>query len=299
MFVPKALENGSGRRSPAGIVRCGMQLSQNRTLLDAVVRCPPLSASPANVLPSDTPMTHGGALTVQPGPLPLRGWLLLLSLLGCGHTEPFTPTPPGTDQPFEIGPPARLTLNPGPDRGAAWLPDGSGILYSTQQLERPDNDVCLALIPPTGGSQRQLSCDLTPTGADTSGAIESPAPTPDGRVAFVAFRYPINAITPRTMAISIGSQANPTARSGLQPLPYTLPSGTLHSGASQLRWLSPDILLYLGERVDYKHSCDTCSSWDTLNNGIDVVSIDLRVPGSTPQRIPGTENASGVSAGAS
>ncbi len=258
----------------------------------------PPSASPCERPPFDTPMTHGGALTVRPGPFSPRAWLLLLSLLGCGHTEPFSPTPPGTDQPFEIGPPARLTLNPGPDRGAAWLPDGSGILYSTQQPERRDNDVCLALIPPSGGSQRQLSCDLTPTGADTTEAIEFPAPTADGRVAFVAFGSPINAITPRSMAISIGSRANPADRTRLQPVPYTLPSGALHSGASQLRWLSPEILLYLGERVDYKHTCDTCSSWDTLNTGIDVVSIDVRVPGSTPQPIPGTENASGVSAGA-
>ena len=277
----------------------GFGFPKSEHLSDGVCDAARYRRPPANLLPSDTPMTHGGALTVQPGPLPLRAWLLLLSLLGCGHTDPFTPTPPGTDQPFEIGPPARLTLNPGPDRGAAWLPDGSGILYSTQQLERPDNDVCLALIPPTGGSQRQLSCDLTPIGADTTEAIESPAPTSDGRVAFVAFSSPINAITPRTITISIGSQADPAARTSLHPLPYTLPSGTLHSGASQLRWLSPDTLLYLGERVDYKHTCDTCSEWDTLPTGIDVVSIDVGAPGSTPQRIPGTENASGVSAGAS
>ena len=81
----------------------------------------------------------------QPGRL--RAWLLLLASVGCGHTEPFSTNPPGTDAPFDAGPPARLTLNQGPDRGAAWLPDGSGILYSSQQLGRRDHDVCLALIP--------------------------------------------------------------------------------------------------------------------------------------------------------
>jgi hypothetical protein len=236
---------------------------------------------------------------VQSDLVPPRAWLLLLSLLGCGHTEPFSPTPTNTEQPFDVGPPARLTLNPGPDRGAAWLPDGSGILYSAQQLERRDNDVCLALIPPGGGSQRQLSCDLAPTGADTTEAIEAPAPAADGRLAFVTLGSPINAITPRSMAISISAHLDPPAPAQLQPLPYTLPSGTLHSGASQLRWLSPDVLLYLGERVDYHHSCDTCSEWDTIATGIDVVALDLREPGSTPQPIPGTENASGVSVGAS
>lgn len=229
----------------------------------------------------------------------LRVSLVLLPLLGCGHTEPFGSVPTGTDRPFDVGPPARLTLNEGPDRSAAWLPDGSGILYSAQQLGRRDRDVCLAHIPPDGGSQRQLTCDLTPTGGDSTDAVESPAPAADGRLAFVAVGSRIGAITPGSATISVSSLLDPTAHTRLQPLPYTLPSGPLHSGASQLRWLGPDLLVYLGERVDYQHTCDTCSEWDTTITGVDVVSLDVRQPGSTPQRIPGTENASGVSVGAS
>lgn len=242
-------------------------------------------------------MTHRHALAVRPDPQRLRALLLLLPLLGCGHTEPFGTPPTGTDQPFDALPPVRLTLNLGPDRGAAWLPDGSGILYSAQQLGRRDHDVCLALIPPGGGSQRQLTCDLTPTGADSTDAVESPAPALDGRLAFVAVGSRIQAIPAGSVTISVSSLLNPGTHTRLRPLPYTLPDGTLHSGASQLRWLNPDVLLYLGERVDYRHPCDTCSEWDTLTTGIDVVSLDLRQPGSTPQRIPGTENASGVSVG--
>jgi hypothetical protein len=236
---------------------------------------------------------------VQPEPGRTRTWLLLLASLGCGHTEPFSTSPPATDLPFDAGPPARLTLNQGPDRGAAWLPDGSGILYSAQQLGSGDNDVCLALIPATGGSQRQLTCDLSPTGADSADAIESPAPTADGRVAFVARASRIRAITPENTSISIGPLANPAARSRVQVIPYTIPGGPLHSSASQLRWLTPDLLVYLGERVDYQHTCDTCAEWDTTVSGVDVVSLNVGQPGTTPQRIPGTENASGVSAGAS
>jgi hypothetical protein len=223
--------------------------------------------------------------------------LLLLPLLGCGHTEPFGAPPTGTDRPFDALPPVRLTLNLGPDRGAAWLPDGSGIVYSAQQLGRRDNDVCLALMPPGGGSQRHLSCDLSPTGADSTEAVESPAPGPDGRLAFVAVGSRIGVITPGSVAISVASLLNPDTRTRLQPLPYTLPDGALHSGASQLRWLSQDVLLYLAERVNYTHTCVSCSEWDTLTTGADVVSLDVSQPGSVPQRIPGTENASGVSVG--
>src|SRR5687768_11980632 len=118
--------------------------------------------------PSDTLMTHRDPLVVHRGPRKLPALFVLLPLLGCGHTEPFGSPPTGTEQPFDVGPPARLTLNGGPDRGAAWLPDGSGIVYSAQQLGRRDNDVCLAVIPPGGGSQRQLTCDLTPTSGDST-----------------------------------------------------------------------------------------------------------------------------------
>ena len=139
-------------------------------------------------------------------------------------------------------------MNQGPDRGAAWLPEGSGILYSSQQLGRRDNDVCLALIPATGGSQRHLTCDLSPTGADSADAIESPAPTPDGRLAFVARASRIEAITPENISIAVGSLRNPSDRTRVQIIPCPLPGGPLHSGASQLRWLAPDLCFTLPGR---------------------------------------------------
>ena len=101
--------------------------------------------------------------------LALAGGALLA--LACGHTDQFGAPPYGTTQPFDPTPPVRLTMNEAADRGASWLPDGSGILYSAQQLGRADADVCLAELPPGGGSQRRLVCDLTRLGVDTSNAI--------------------------------------------------------------------------------------------------------------------------------
>jgi hypothetical protein len=221
----------------------------------------------------------------------------LLPLLGCGHTEPFASAPPGNDQPFDPSPPVRLTLNVGPDRAPAWLPDGSGIIYAAQQLGRRDHDVCVAVIPPRGGTQRQLTCDLSAGLSESTDAIEAPAPAPDGRLAFVSVSSRINSISPNDAAISLGSLANPTARIRLQPVPYTAPGGPVHSGVSQLRWLGANRLVYLGERLDYHPRCASCVEWDTTTTGLDVVSLDIGQPGSTPQRIPGTENASGLSVG--
>ncbi len=122
---------------------------------------------------------------------------LLLIVSGCGHTDPFTSPPYGTDSPFDPAPPVRLTLNPLADRGGAWVPDGSGILYSAQQIGRTDHDVCLALLSPTGGRQQALTCDLTVAGVDSTNAIESrrarrrrPARVRGGKLANRCHRHP-------------------------------------------------------------------------------------------------------------
>ena len=101
----------------------------------------------------DTPMTQ--AVVPRQHRSSRRGLLLaILGLAGCGHTEPFTPGDFDTDVPFNPTPPIQLTLNRGPDRQAAWLPDGSALLYSTQLEGTRDHDVCLALLPPReGGSE--------------------------------------------------------------------------------------------------------------------------------------------------
>jgi hypothetical protein len=244
-------------------------------------------------------MTQPASPAVPQEPPKLLTPLVLLLLLGCGHTEPFGSPPSGNDGPFDPTPPVRLTLNRGPDRGAAWLPDGSGIVYSAQQLGRIDHDVCLALMPSGGGTQRQLTCNLTPTGGDSTDAVEAPAPGSDRRLAFVAVGSPIDAIAATGTAIVLGSVTDPANRTRLQLLPYTIPGEGLHSGASQLRWLSSSRLMYLAERVDYHLHCERCVEWDTLTTGVDIAWLDVSQPGALPRTIPGTDFASGVSAGAS
>src|SRR5918998_2079426 len=106
--------------------------------------------------------------------------LAFAATLGCGHTEPFGSPSVERDQPFDPSPPVRLTLNRGPDRSPAWLADGSGFLYSTQLVGTPESDVCLGHLPATGGSQRRLTCALTPNSVNLRDAFESAAPGSDG-----------------------------------------------------------------------------------------------------------------------
>ena len=238
-------------------------------------------------------MTHRRAAAVRRDPLKLLNPPALLLLLGCGHTEPFGSPPIGGDQPFDATPPVRLTLNQGPDRGAAWLPDGSGVFYSGQQLGRRDQEVCLALLPPGGGRQRQVTCDLTVQGADQRDALESAAPGADGRLGFVTALSTIGAISPLDQGIALASAADPRGYRVLRSLPYTIPGERFHSGASQLQWWGEHRLLYLGEQVTFPRDCLGCPV-DTLRSGLDATWLSVDEVDAVPHRIPGTEYASGV-----
>lgn len=223
--------------------------------------------------------------------------LAILSLAGCAHTEPFTPGNFDTDAPFNPTPPIQLTLNRGPDRHAAWLPDGSALLYSTQLEGTRDHDVCLALLPPTGGRQRSLSCTLSPLADQRTESLESGAAASDGRLAFIAASNAIGALVPAVQELSLATLADPALRTSLLAIPYTISGRPAHSGISQLRWLGPSRLVYLGEAVNVYSPCKDCEK-DTLRSGVDGVWLDLAV-GATPQAIAGTGNASGVSPGSS
>jgi hypothetical protein len=243
-------------------------------------------------------MTHPGVLPTSRARRRSTALLGLGWLLGCGHGEPFGNRSFESDQPFNSSPPIQLTLNRGPDRRAAWLPDGSAILYSTQLVGRSDDDVCLAQLPPGGGRQRALTCDLSPTGAQLTEALESAAPFDDGRLAFVAASSPLGARTPVQHALAIGRLSDPASRSEVVVLPYTIPGRRLHGGISQVGWLGTDRLVYLGEAVNVIRPCVFCQL-DTLRSGLDAVWVSLDNGAATMHVIPGSDNASGVSPGSS
>jgi hypothetical protein len=222
--------------------------------------------------------------------------LALCSLAGCGHSEPFGSRTFETDQPFDPTPPVQLTLNRGPDRRAAWVPDGLAIVYSTQRPGTRDNDICLAVLPATGGRQRSLTCDLSPTGVNLTEAIESAAPSADGRLAFFAATSPIGARVPDRQGLAVGSLIDPATRTTLLEIPYTISGRRTHSGVSQVRWLGPARLLYLAEAVNVMTPCQFCEM-DTLRSGIEAVWLTVDGAGGAPQPIAGTDNASSVAPG--
>ena len=221
----------------------------------------------------------------------------VLFALACGHSDPFTTPPYGTDQPFDPTPPVRLTLNQASDRAPAWLPDGSGILYSAAQSGRADADVCLALLPAGGGTQLQFVCDLSPRGGDSTNAIESPAVSSSGRLAFVKRGSAIDAIGPTHEAITVGTLSDVAGAGEVQPVPYTIPGEARHHVVTVLRWVGDDRLAFVGGTVVYRPPCQGCVL-DTLATGLKVAVLDLSAATPAPVAVPATDYASGVSGGA-
>ena len=239
---------------------------------------------------------------VIPSPKDLRCLALAggaLVALACGHTDPFSVPPYGTNQPFDPTPPVRLTLNVGADRSPSWLPDGSGIVYSTQQLGRPDADVCLAQLPAGGGTQVRLVCDLSRLGADTNNAIQTPAPSADGRLAFLKASSSIGGTNPSAEALSVAPTLDAANAAEVQRVPFFVPGeAQQHTGVQALRWLTPDRLVFVGGLAIVRQLCKQCTV-DTVVTGLKVDLLDLAQPGSAPVALPGTDFASGVSSGGS
>ena len=215
--------------------------------------------------------------------------------LGCGHTEPFTTPPTGSEQPFDATPPVRLTYNTAADRWPGWLTDGSAFLYSAQQADRADGDVCLAVMPRGGGSQRDLWCDI-PAGAERRDALQSAAPAPDGRLAYVSVTGTIAGVNPIAEGIALASGLDPRDAPIVRSFPVTPPGGVAEGTAEHLRWLDATRLVYVGQQFRTNQECPTCPL-DTVRVGLEVSLLDLSAPGSTPTALPGTGAASGAATG--
>lgn len=222
---------------------------------------------------------------------------LALVLAACGHEGPLTPGAYSPHQPAGVGPVVRLTFNPGVDLGPSWLPDGSGILYTIERIDRNDLDRCLALLPAAGGTIEREICDALPSADDSVNAYTAAAVSSDGRLAYVRASAPLAVgwpKTPRTQELVVAPWDQPGVARVLRTIPYPGPSGRVHQAISQVSWLGGNALVFIGQKVDYPALCNSCSLVDTLATGLEVVLLDFS--GQTPvlTMLPGTDQASSV-----
>jgi Tol biopolymer transport system component len=227
--------------------------------------------------------------------------LVALVALGCNHSDAFTPEDHSSDQPLFPGSPTRLTFNTLTDLHASWLPDGSGILYAFQVPGRSDRDHCLGLIPAGGGTRQFEICNPMPETNDTIDVYRTSAASADGRVAYNLFRARSTVHTPQlSSTLELASLSQPLQANVLQSIPYTLPTGQMHTGASHLSWLDDTRLVYVGQQVFYIRTPAGTIGFapDTLTTGRDIVLAELNGSGAALTAVPGTDLASSVTPGA-
>ena len=217
-----------------------------------------------------------------------------LAALACEHSAAFSPADQGTATPYAPGSPAQSTFSVGDDRTASWLPDGSAIIYSSEQLDRRDHDRCFQFLPPSGGRVTRRACNLQPISLDDStDRYEAPAVSPAGDLIYTLARSWIGLQKGPRQALVLGTLAQPFAGAReLTPIPYFASSGRTHSSVTEISWAGPGRVVYLGQMLFYEGSTFYP---DTFYTGLDVVVGDLTSTGITLTALPGTDYASGVS----
>lgn len=126
---------------------------------------------------------------------------VVVGCLACDHSTPFAVDPPAPAGPWTDRPPIRLTFNPAEDRDPAAT--DSFIVFSRLELGRADRDRCLAFLPIDGGTLLRETC---PGGARPDNQLDAwlqPAPTSDGRIAFVHQTSSILSLSPGVREIAI------------------------------------------------------------------------------------------------
>jgi hypothetical protein len=222
--------------------------------------------------------------------------MALLVVAACAHSETATVEPP-ENPPFGDGSyPRRLTLNEVDDRHPQWLPDGSGIIYSTERADQQrDRDRCVALLPPEGGTQRWRSCQTDGRYLDTTDVWEWPSVGPDGDVIFIRTTGWINTRKTGFPSIALADGWDLQGARKVRSLPFITETGKQQVLGWTFRWLDSDDLVYLGVLEFFQGSTFFP---DTFFTGQEVMHLHLESDGTpTFTVVPGTAWASSVAVG--
>ena len=231
-------------------------------------------------------------------PLRWRATALLL-LAACAHEAPPEPVIGVLDSLPALPPPVRLTLNSGSDEAPSYTPDGRGVWYSWERLDRSDHDFCLGLLPLTGGTRQREVCHTAATAnPDSVNRYLWAAPHPDGRrVAW--FRLSAGRGSPLSFPFAGEVVVAPLADEGasapvtwVHQFPYLVAPGHYHQQPERLQWLNDSTLVYLAVLIAVEFGQGLPQ--DTLHSGVEIGTLTLASDGVHPGYIPGTTGASGL-----
>ncbi len=175
---------------------------------------------------------------------------LLLLLLACSHSQPFTAADPGTDQPWDPGPPARLTVNPAFDGQVSFTPGGAFLVYSFGYSYGPDPGSCLALLPARRARASRWLCP-TVVDSDVTDGYSRPAVSAGGQLAFVLTRQRRYEQGPFYQAVMVAPLADLRDTAEVTYIPFMTPDGVRHQGIARAAWLNEDTLAIQADSALY------------------------------------------------
>ena len=215
----------------------------------------------------------------------------LAALAACEHAQPFSAPAGEPNVPKAVAFPRQLTFNAGADLQPAWLPDGSGIIYSFS-LGQADHDVCLGILPAEGGHQIRTICH-TPVerDADSTNALWEAAVGPGGALAYLRESSLLGAVAPNSRVLVVASLSAPEPGQVVVRFPYTAADGLLRSRASHLHWVGATTLVYLAEQVTYLTNGTFA---DTVISPLDIERANLAGDSATLTLVPGTAGATSL-----
>lgn len=204
----------------------------------------------------------------------------------CAHPEPFNGEHAPEQGPFNPAPPVRLTLNPLEDRYAAWMPDGSGLIYTYGAAGPLQRDRCLAELPAGGGQIRRSRCPDNDFAGDSVDVYIRASPSNRSEIAWMEHHSQGARIVPDYGFLVVGTMSRSDPVTRLLRFPYLAPNGRVHASAIDLRWVSRDEILYIGVDLSVVNG-------DTLLSPEGVMLVDRR--GGAPVLLPGTAGITSIS----
>lgn len=235
---------------------------------------------------------------MSPAPVPgtRRAALLTAATLGvvaCGHTDVADTGTEGPQGPRVVTEPLRLTYNPRGD-GFAVFADASTLWYAFDQSTNSEGDVCLGLLPAGGGSRRAERCDGSPTDGIRTDETTLPTLLSGDSLAWFYARRTVGTRFNQFAEVRVGRPATREPGRGVRSFPTATSAGVSHVVPGALAPLGDGRIAYLGLQ-DFAYRRDGA---DVLERaGRDIAILDPAAPTVPTTPVPGTDYASGVSAG--
>lgn len=207
--------------------------------------------------------------------------LLVFLVLGCDHAEPFAVSDPAEDGPFVPGQVVRLTYGTGISP-AAWLPGADTVVLAARSEDRDEGDVCLVLLPASGGTRSSDLCSHSYQQGDSVEVFRAPAVSPDREVAYPYFHRRSGGSTFGSLrTLALGSASQPT---DVNPIPFA--SGArVFQEVSDLAWQPDGSLVFIGWTDEVlEKTCGglPCDELVRIPFGV------MRTSGGAPAVLPGT-----------